>query len=151
MILSSPDPATDPGFARVLFSLQMASYALEAGIIGDDRLPPLREDVAGLAAWRGHWRTAWDGVDLVGAIAWSCHDDRVDIHKLMVNPSAIRRGVASALVDHVLGCARGREVVVATGRDNTPAVSLFVKHGFRPQGDEEVATGLWITGFSRPG
>ena len=117
MIFSSPDPATDPYFAVTLLRLQRTAYALEAELIGDDRIPPLQEDEVGLTAWRGRWLTAWDGVDLVGAIAWREDDDRVEIEKVMVDPSALRRGIASTLLGEVLERAHGREVAVATGRD----------------------------------
>ena len=151
MIFSSPDPASDPYFAVTLLRLQKTSYALEAELIGDDRIPPLLEDEVELTAWRGRWLTAWDGVDLVGAIAWWEADDRIEIEKVMVSPDATRRGIASALLGEVLGRASGREIVVATGRANTPAVSLYAKHGFRVEGDEQVPPGIWITRLRRTG
>lgn len=151
MIYSSPDPAADPYFAVTLLRLQHTSYALEADLLGDDRIPPLQEDEVGLTAWRGRWLTAWDGVDLVGAVAWWEGDDSVEIDKVMVSPTALRRGIASTLVTEVLDRATGREVVVATGRANAPAVALYGKLGFRTQGDEEVPPGIWITRFVRPG
>lgn len=149
MIFSTPDPATDRTFARTLLSLQRTSYAVEADLIGDDRIPPLQEDEHGLCAWRGRWVTAWDGVDLVGAAAWSPHRDHVDIAKVMVSPTAFRRGVASELLDRVLQGAGGRPVLAATGRDNAPAVSLYAKHGFEVEGDEQVPPGVWVTRLRR--
>ncbi len=144
MIFSSPDPAADPYVVRTVLALQRSAYAVEAELIGDDRLPPLQEDEDALAAWRGRWVMAWDGVDLVGAAAWTDHGDDIGIEKVMVSPAAMRRGVASALVGHVLQVSE-RSVVVATGRDNAPAVSLYVKHGFVHQGDEQVPPGIWIS------
>jgi GNAT superfamily N-acetyltransferase len=149
MIFSSPDPASDPYFAVTLLRLQKTSYAMEAELIGDDRIPPLQEDEVGLTAWRGRWLTAWDGVDLVGAIAWSESDDRVEIEKVMVSPTVMRRGIASALLGQVLDRASGREILVATGRSNTPGVSFYAKHGFHVEGDEEVPPGIWITRLRR--
>lgn len=151
MIFSSPDPASDPFFAGTLLALQHASYALEAELIGDDRIPPLQEDAQGLTAWRGRWITAWDGVDLVGAAAWAEHDDHVDIAKVMVSPSALRRGIGGALVSRVLEHAAGRPVAVTTGRDNVPAVQLYVRHGFEAEGDEQVPPGVWVTRLRRTG
>ncbi|AXT85821.1 GNAT family N-acetyltransferase [Aeromicrobium sp. A1-2] len=147
MILSSPDPAADPYLAAALLRLQRTSYAMEAALIGDDRIPPLQEDEIGLTAWRGRWVTAWDGVRLVGAIAWWESVDVVEIQKVMVSPSAMRRGIASTLLGRVLEAASSRPVVAATGRANAPAVSLYGKHGFRAQGDEQVPPGIWITRF----
>ncbi|MFI5427391.1 GNAT family N-acetyltransferase [Aeromicrobium sp. UC242_57] len=127
MIFSSPDPAADPYFARALLGLQRSAYALEAELIGDDWIPPLQQDAVGLTAWRGHWITAWDGTDLVGAIAWDECREVVDIEKVMVSPQATRRGIASELLGQVIARSAGRQVVVATGRDNAPAVSLYCK------------------------
>lgn len=146
MIVSSPDPAADPYVAAMVLALQRTSYAVEADLIGDDRLPPLNEDEGALAAWRGRWLMAWDGVDLVGAVAWSEHDDHVDIAKVMVSPSAMRRGIASLLLREVLAASEG-PVVVATGRGNVPAVSLYAKHGFGHEGDAEVPPGIWVSRF----
>lgn len=147
MIYSSPDPAADPYVVAALLALQRAAYAVEAEIIGYDRIPPLQEDHHGIASWRGRWVLAWDGVDLVGAITWADREGAVDIEKVMVEPSAMRRGVATALLSRALDAADGRPVVVATGRDNRPAVSLYAKHGFRHEGDECVPPGVWISRF----
>ncbi len=144
MIFSSPDPAADPYVVRTVLELQRSAYAVEAQLVGDDRLPPLQEDEHALAAWRGRWVMAWDGVELVGAIAWTDHGDDLDIAKVMVSPAVMRCGIASALVSRVLQ-ASPRSAVVATGRDNIPAVSLYAKHGFVHEADEQVPPGIWIS------
>ena len=54
MLFTSPDPASDPHYARILLDLQKAAYAVEAQLLGDDRIPPLKETLVGIAAWRGH-------------------------------------------------------------------------------------------------
>lgn len=151
MILSSPDPALDPYVAAMLLKLQLEAYAIEAALIGDDRIPTLHEDGEALAAHRGHWCTAWEGVDLLGAVSWHEHDDHLDIDRVMVSPSALRRGIATALLAHVRETAGGRELMVSTGRDNSPAVAFYAKHGFEALGDEEVPPGIWITRFRLAG
>jgi len=151
MILSSPDPALDPYVAAMLLKLQLEAYAIEASLIGDDRIPTLHEDREALAAHRGHWCTAWDGVDLLGAVSWHEHDDHLDIDRVMVRPSVLRQGIATALLAHVREMAGGRELIVSTGRDNSPAVALYAKHGFESLGDEEVPPGIWITRFRLAG
>ena len=145
MLFTSPDPASDPHYARILLDLQKAAYAVEAQLLGDDRIPPLKETLVGIAAWRGHWIVAWDGVQLLGAVAWDDQGDRLEIDRLMVVPSAHRRGVGSALVQRVIGAADRRPIHTATGRDNPPAIRIYEKHGFEAVGDEEVPPGIWIT------
>jgi GNAT superfamily N-acetyltransferase len=147
MILSSPDPALDPYVAGMLLTLQREAYAIEAALIGDDRIPTLHEDDEALAAPRGHWCTAWDGVELLGAVSWHEHAEHIDIDRVMVSPSALRRGVATELLAHIRERSGGRDLIVSTGRDNAPAVALYAKHGFEAVGDEEVPPGIWITRF----
>jgi GNAT superfamily N-acetyltransferase len=149
VILASPDPALDPGFARELLRLQHDAYRLEAELVGDDRLPPLQDDDLTLPAWRGRYLVSWRGVELVGAIAWRDLGDRLDIDRLMVDPAAHRQGVGTTLLQAVLDRADGRPVRVSTGRDNTPAVALYLRHGFVADGDEQVPPGLWITHLRR--
>ncbi len=145
MLFTSPDPAADPYYARILLDLQKSAYAVEARLIGTDRLPPLGETEVGIAAWRGNWVVAWDGVQLLGAVAWYDDGDRLEIDRLMVAPSAHRRGVGSALVQQVIVAADQRPIHTATGRDNPPAIGVYRKHGFQAVGDEEVPPGIWIT------
>jgi ribosomal protein S18 acetylase RimI-like enzyme len=145
MILAAPDPALDPWFARELLRLQHAAYRQEAELVGEDRLPPLQDDDVTLPAWRGRYLVAWRGVQLAGAIAWRDDGDHLDIDRLMVDPEAHRQGIATALLRAVLEQAAGRQVVVSTGRDNEPGISLYVRHGFVADGDERVPPGIWIT------
>lgn len=130
-----------------LLALQRTSYANEAELIGDDRIPPLQEDLVSLTAWRGRWITAWNEVDLVGAVAWVEYPEKVEIDKLMVSPSATRQGIATALLDQVITRSAGRPLLVATGRDNVPAVALYSQRGFTREADEQVPPGIWLSRF----
>lgn len=151
MIIAAPDPAVDRAFARALLDVQHRAYAVEAELIGERDLPPLRDDEDTLPAWRGRWLVAWDGTDLLGAVAWRPHGDHVDIDRLMVAPPAMRRGVATTLLDRVLSARGERDVLVATGRENVPAVALYTRLGFVREADEQVPPGVWITRFRLPG
>ena len=145
MLFTSPDPASDPYYARILLDLQKAAYAVEAQLIGTDRIPPLQDTLVGIAAWRGNWGVALDGGQLLGAVAWDDRGSELEIDRLMVAPSAHRRGVGSALLQSVIAAADRRPIHTATGRDNPPAIRVYEKHGFRAIGDEEVPPGIWIT------
>jgi ribosomal protein S18 acetylase RimI-like enzyme len=137
-------PSTDGHMARQLLQLQGAAYAVEAALIGDDRIPPLHETAADLRRAALRWHGALLGQRLVGAIAWNEGPRLVDIDRLVVAPDVHRRGIASALVRHVLERAGRRPTVVATGRDNTPARTLYERLGFVPTAQREVVPGLWI-------
>lgn len=135
---------------QLLLDLQHAAYAVEAELIGDDRIPPLRETLDELREQPLTWLGAIndEGV-LVGAVAWEETPELVDINRLIVDPGAHRQGIGRTLVKEVLGRADERRVVVSTGRDNVPARTLYERLGFATTGDVEVIPGLWITSYER--
>ena len=145
MILSSPDPAADPYVARALLAMQHAAFEIEAAFVGSREIPPLTEDQVALTAFRGQWVVAWDSTDMVGAAVWTDCEDHVEIDRVMVHPSAHRRGIGSALLGRVVEANHGRDVVVTTGRDNPPGIAMYAKHGFVPEDDFEARPGLWLT------
>ncbi|MFE0589651.1 GNAT family N-acetyltransferase [Micromonospora echinospora] len=164
-------PAGDGAVARALLRIQRAAYAVEAALIGDDRIPTLHETLDDLRAaplrWLGAVTTgagsavgpteaassrAPEPADrLVGAVAWTEDATTLDIDRLVVDPVAHRRGVGRMLVGAVLSRAGDRTVVVATGRANRPARALYESSGFTALGDAEPVPGLWITRYARPG
>ena len=127
--------------------MQREAYAVEAALIGDDRIPPLHEDLAALRAAPLRWTGVVRDGELAGALAWTDEGDVLDVHRLVVAPSSARRGIGSALVRSVLAAAGPRPTVVATGRDNAPARALYERLGFERTGDREVLPGLWVTGY----
>jgi ribosomal protein S18 acetylase RimI-like enzyme len=148
--LRDVSPAVDRELAGALLRMQHAAYAVEAGLIGDERIPPLHENLEDLRSARLLWLAAFDGDGLVGAVAWSEDRGEVDIDRLVVAPHAHRRGVGSALVRAVLHRAGGRRTTVSTGRDNRPARNLYERLGFACADEEEVIPGLWITRYVHP-
>jgi GNAT superfamily N-acetyltransferase len=140
-------PADDGELARALLRVQHAAYAVEAGLIGDDRIPPLHEDLDDLRTAPLRWLAAFAGDALVGAVAWTEDRAGVDIDRLVVAPGVHRQGVGSALVRAVLRRAGGRRVTVSTGRKNTPARRLYERLGFTCAGADEVIPGLWISRY----
>jgi len=141
-------PQDDVELAEHLLDLQRRSYAIEAKLIGDTRIPPLHESLDDLQ----HAELRWLGVRsaaqaVVGAIGFDEKIDGVDIDRLVVDPSQHRLGVGRALVMAVLHRASSRRVTVSTGRDNTPARRLYEQLGFTVIGDEEVLPGLWVTRY----
>lgn len=135
-----------------LIDLQRAAYRIEAEIIGDDRIPPLHETSEELRAQPLTWLGAFDDDGtLLGAVAWQETAEEVDLDRLMVDPGAHRRGVGRALVKEVLARAGERGVVVSTGRDNTPARTLYERLGFTLTGEAEPVPGLWVVHYSSGG
>lgn len=87
---------------------------------------------------------------MLGAVAWHDRPDHVEIDRVMVHPSAHRRGVGTALLKRVVEANEGRDLVVDTGRDNPPGLAMYAKQGFVAEGDIEAAPGLWLTRLRRP-
>ena len=136
--------------ASAVLELQRASYALEAELIGDDRIPQLTETLEELRAADLEWLGVADGDGLAGAVSWRVLDDgTVDIHRLVVSPRALRRGVASALLDALDAAYPDRPMVVSTGTANEPALRLYRGRGFRTTAEREVHPGLSITELER--
>ncbi|MGY1699002.1 GNAT family N-acetyltransferase [Geodermatophilus sp. SYSU D00766] len=144
MVVEPRDPARDPVLAARLLEVQHAAYAVEARLIGDDRIPALHEDLAGLTAAGLCWLVARDGATVLGALGRRCTDHGVDVDRLVVDPAVARRGTGRALVAAALADAAGRRVTVSTGRDNVPARRLYAQAGFRETGEREVLPGLWV-------
>ncbi|GIJ49152.1 hypothetical protein Val02_60380 [Virgisporangium aliadipatigenens] len=150
MRLALVDPPQDEPLAHTLMAVQRAAYAVEAALMGDDRIPPLHESVAELRAADLVWLAAYEGETLAGAIAWADDPVEVDIDRLVVDPAYHRRGIGRALVRAVLDHSGERRTLVSTGRSNTPARALYEGLGFVPVEDAEVLPGLWITRYRHP-
>lgn len=134
-----------PARAEELVRLQKLAYAVEARLIGDDRIPQLYEQPDELVAEELTWLIATTDGEIVGALAFSVDDGLIDIERLVVSPDHHRRGIGKRLVCSV---PPGR-AVVSTGRDNAPARGLYGGLGFIHVHDDEVLPGLWISGFER--
>ncbi|WP_449060378.1 GNAT family N-acetyltransferase [Planomonospora algeriensis] len=140
----------DETLAKEVLAVQHAAYAVEAEIIGDDRIPALHETLEDLRAEPLTWLGAFDGDRLVGAVAWSETEDEVDIDRLVVDPGAHRRGIGRALTGELMNRAGGRRITVSTGRANVPARTLYERLGFGGAENVEVIPGLWITRYAYP-
>ncbi len=141
----------DGPVARALLTLQRRAYAVEAELLGDDRIPPLHESLSDvLAAGLRWWVADDDGGRLLGAVGYTAGDP-VDIDRLVVDPAVFRRGVGRALIATVVSEAAGRPITVSTGAANDPARRLYEAAGFRFVGESEPVPGLRVSHFRYPG
>ena len=112
--------------------VQRASYRVEAELIGFDDLPPLRETPEELAAVPESFLGAFEGEQLLGAVAFVRHRTWVDVHRLVVDPAAFRRRVATRLLDALDELHPDAAwTTVATGEANAPAVALYERPRLR--------------------
>jgi ribosomal protein S18 acetylase RimI-like enzyme len=139
--------ATDRAVAAELVTLQRASYAVEAELIGFDAIPPLHESVEELVAAGLIWLGVLEGGRLAGALAYARVAGAVDVDRLVVAPWAFRRGYGRALVGALIERERAGRLLVSTGSRNQPARRLYEGLGFRVVGEREIAPGILVTGY----
>ncbi|MDJ0381066.1 GNAT family N-acetyltransferase [Streptomyces sp. G-G2] len=154
-LLVHPLNLADDATAASVHRIGRAAYAIEAGLIGFDAIPALRESLAEMRGRPLNWLGAVSGSGQVaGFLAWVEEDERcrVSIDRLCVDPDWFRRGVASALLRHLSHeVFPGRETEVATGAANGPAVTLYERLGFVRGADFSPVPGLRMASFVRPG
>lgn len=93
-------------------------------------------DLSGLRAPEMTVWSVWDGDDLAGIGALKALGDGVgELKSMRTAPGHLRKGVAAALLDHIIAVARARawkRLSLETGRGPAfePALALYRKRGF---------------------
>jgi putative acetyltransferase len=93
-------------------------------------------DFAGLTAANVTVWTVWHGDAIAGIGALKDLGDRSgELKSMRTHPDFVRRGVASALLEHIIGAARSRGIVrlsleTGSGPYFEPALSLYRRRGF---------------------
>ena len=127
----APVDPRDPRAAEAIHALQQASYAVERDLLGVDDFHPLRLTVEDIRREPDTFLGAWEGGRLVGAVSFTDSEALVDVGRLIVHPTHLRRGIASRLLEAVERRAGpGRRLTVSTAALNEPAVRLYRKHGY---------------------
>lgn len=125
--LSSMDNASD------LWRLQHAAYRIEAELIGVPDLPPLHDTIASLqASEEAFWGCRDSDGELIGAIAAErAKDGSGVISRMMVHPDHFRKGIAGALIAHMMEAWKEvRAWEVTAEARNLPAIALYERSGF---------------------
>jgi putative acetyltransferase len=97
-------------------------------------------DLSGLQAPGVTVWTAWDGEDVVGVGALKLLGDGTgELKSMRTDPAHLRRGVGSAILEHIIGEARARglrRLSLETGRGEAfePALALYRRRGFEGGG-----------------
>lgn len=129
----------------LLYQLQKQSYAQEAQLIHFYDIPPLKESIEDLRRSDETFVGYMQQQEILGAISYKVNKGMLDIHRLMVHPNHMRKGIAQALISFIL--QQKKVVLVATPQKNTPAVNLYVKMGFVKTYSEIVAADLQMQHF----
>lgn len=135
---------------KQILQLQMSSYRVEADIIGYDEIPPLKDTIETLSKCEETFYGYYSEEGLAGLISYEIEDDTLDICRMAINPQFFRRGIAQELINFVEkqnNCIK--KIMVSTGSENKPAVSLYLKLGFKPVEDISISEGIYITRFEK--
>jgi ribosomal protein S18 acetylase RimI-like enzyme len=136
--------------AKCVLELQLASYKIEAEIIGFDEIPPLKDTVNSLKACDEIFYGYHINDVLAGIISYKIIDNTVDIHRLAVHPLYFKRGIAGKLLYFIEGLeSNSNKVIVCTGSENVPAVNLYMKNGYKKNKNIEISKGIYITEFEK--
>ena len=133
-----------------ILELQIASYKIEAEIIGFDGIPPLKDTMDSIKEcdeiFYGYFK---DGI-LAGIASYKIIENVLDIHRVAVNPHFFRMGIAEKLINFVERLEGDiNKAVVCTGRVNLPAVNLYLKKGYKKVKDIEISENIYITMFEK--
>ncbi len=74
--------------------------------------------------------SAIEAKELLGFAAFGPTGTEVKLQKLYVHPQHQRRGIGTALIQHVERAAHGRTVVLTVNKRNLQAIVAYKKHGF---------------------
>lgn len=148
----------DPRVLARVHALQRDAYRIEAELVGCWQMPGLVESMDDLAATSevffaarvesGADASAAVGGEIAGVIATLVEPDPVRpdgacvcISRLAVDPAVHRRGIALALVNHVIVQSE-LPVIVSTGAANMPTRRLYERLGFRHARDYRTPDGV---------
>lgn len=145
-------PHASPGMAEAIRRVMFAAYAVEAEILGVEEFVPLRRTAAEIAEAEAQFLgISAGGAPVAVAEVEAPEPDRVHIGSLVVLPSHFRRGLATALLRHILETSEGRAVTVSTGEGNEPAIRLYEAHGFRVERRWSTGDGIPMVTLRRNG
>lgn len=136
--------------AQKVLQIQIPSYKIEAEIIGYYDIPPLTDTELTLQKCGELFFGYYIDEELAGAISYKVEEDTIDIHRLIVHPSHFRKGIAKALIQHVVSQNKtSKNIVVSTGSLNTPATTLYLQLGFKEDKRVQVHDKLSLTFFKK--
>ncbi|WP_066371345.1 GNAT family N-acetyltransferase [Neobacillus fumarioli] len=141
---------TNPKLAKEVLNIQIASYKVEAELIGSDEIPPLKDTVDTLQQCGETFYGYYINEELSGVISIKIENGVMDIHRLFVHPKHFRKGIANRLLDFVQTNETGLEtIIVSTGSKNIPAINFYQKNGFSITKEIKVTERLSLTLFNK--
>lgn len=152
--LTPPQPLdlSDRAVRAAVLALQLEAFQEELRWMPELRLPPPDEDDALLATCGEVFRGVWaEGGALVGVVSWQVEGAELELKRLMVARTHLRRGVGRALLRSVEVAEPGvRGIKSNVAEPNRAAARLYERAGFRPRGREMLCPGVWLVHLEKP-
>ena len=132
----------DAEHAGELLTVRRAAFVTEAQLYDDPNIPALTQTLDELVVDLGRPDVvtigAWIGPRLVGSIRVGLEANRALLGRLAVVPDQQGQGIGTKLIMAVLQYLpeQTEEVWVFTGQDSKQNLSLYAKHGFEHQYDQ---------------
>jgi ribosomal protein S18 acetylase RimI-like enzyme len=142
-------PVREPAVAMQLHELMQAAYKVEAQLLQDDDFPPLRRTLQKLSTAQSRFFGIRENGILHAAIELVVLQTEVYIDALVVSPAQFRKGLGTALLQHVLKLYPGKTFIVQTGKANIPAINLYHQSGFETESETTTPAGLKLVSLVR--
>lgn len=140
----------DMRIAASVLELQIASYKIEAELIGFYEIPPLKDTLASLSECDEIFYGYFINNVLAAIISYKIIENTLDIHRVAVHPCFFKRGIAGKLISFIEKVEDNINIViVCTGKKNLPAVNLYLKNGYQKIQDIEISKGIYLTEFEK--
>ncbi|WP_407270942.1 GNAT family N-acetyltransferase [Radiobacillus sp. PE A8.2] len=141
---------TNPELAQQVLRVQVPSYMVEAKIINFYDIPPLHDTVESLQKCEETFYGYYIDSVLCGAISFKNENRILDIHRLIVEPTHFRKGIASKLLEHLEQSVKDFDIItVSTGALNHPAIQFYETHGFTQIDVRTITKGLSLAFFEQ--
>ncbi|RPJ96397.1 GNAT family N-acetyltransferase [Rummeliibacillus sp. TYF005] len=136
--------------AERVLSVQFPSYRIEAALLDNYEIPPLKDTVASLHNCDETFFGYFIDEELCGVISVKLEEDIVDIHRLFVHPNHLRKGIAKKLLYFLQEEFHdAKKMIVTTGSKNSPAIEFYQKNGFTMLIELTVEENLSLTLFEK--
>lgn len=140
----------DIKIAASVLQLQIASYKIEAELIGFHEIPPLKDTLDSLSECDEIFYGYFINDILAGIISYKINENILDIHKVAVHPCFFKRGIAGKMISFIEKIESTiNKVVVCTGKENLPAVNLYLKNRYQKVKDIKISKGIYLTEFAK--
>lgn len=136
--------------AAQIHAVAQAAYTLEAERIGCADFPPLRESLDDLQQSSDCFLVFQQAGGIIAVLSFDRSTDPVAITRLVVSPTHLRQGIATALLANLeQRLAPIASLTVSTAQTNAPAVFLYRRLGYTTASVSNSAEGIPLLHLSK--